>query len=148
MDYVSETYDVTETGNEVLHQIRLQAVINKRQGGEKLKMQQQAAAEKAKQKEENQKQAIKDMEAQLEMISVEGGKWKLKSKHFEKSINIGSFMIGKFEVTQKHWAAAGMNIPFSILKCDNCLYKTCRGVGLRSLLFASTAQLANIIRCP
>ena len=56
----------------------------------------------------------------LEMVWVEGGSFMMGNKSNPTKVNISSFYIGKYEVTQKQWFDVMGSRPSNLKDCDNC----------------------------
>ena len=70
-------------------------------------------------------EVLKDL-PEIEMVFVEGGTFKMGSKHREKNekpihtVELDGFYMGKYEVTQAQWNTVMGTNPSSFSNCDDC----------------------------
>jgi len=99
-DNIKWNYSITEGGTEKLEEIALQGVITRRVKAEK------AEAEAGKRKEAEMAALPKQREA-LSKAEIE-------------MVNVGSFAIGKYEITQRQWEIVMGDKPAVHKDCDSC----------------------------
>lgn len=103
-DFVKFNYEISEIGVEKLQRISLQDVINQRLANEN--------AEKERQRIVAEAEVKAKLEKQREMV--------LNDIYNIEMINVGSFSIGKYEVTQGQWQIVMGNNPSEHKDCPTC----------------------------
>jgi len=101
-DYVKFNYVISEIGVEKLEEINLQNLINQRIKKESEEKERQRLATEAELKLKQQKENAIKISNSIEMI------------------NVGTFFIGKYEVTQEQWQAVMENNPSIHKDCSLC----------------------------
>jgi formylglycine-generating enzyme required for sulfatase activity len=111
-----------------------------------------AVAAATAQAKENEKQRLN--KADIEMVYVKGGSFEMGSNEGnddEKpilSVRVGSFYMGKYEVTQAQWRAVMGNNPSYFKNCANCPVEQVSWNDVQKFIKKLNAQIGKNYRLP